>query len=161
MLGTWAIFLSYDGDEPSKLVFVQRCQDSCLVMRDTAGISLRLGKAIRTLLKVRQETQGTFLVATMILGFLCIFKKSQASATFEALNSACLSRCQRDVRPPVQMRLGPRAFSSVSTGDSGIPSFCEMKDDPAFKPVQGNQTFFRVRASRCKFHLRQQTQGPS
>ena len=37
---------------------------------------MRIGKAIRTLLEVRQETQGTFLVATVILGFLCIFKKS-------------------------------------------------------------------------------------
>ena len=35
-----------------------------------------------------------------------------------------------------------------------------MKDEPAFKPP-GNSAFFRVRASRCPFHLRQQTQGPS
>ena len=73
----------------------------------------------------------------------------------------CLSRCQRDVRPPVEMRQGPRAFSMVSTGDSGIPSSCEMKDEPAFKPLQGNPAFFRVRASQSPFHLRQQTQGPS
>ena len=67
---------------------------------------------------MRRETQGPFLVATVILGFLAIFKKSQASSHFEALNSACVSRCQSDVRPPVQMRWGPRAFSRVSTGDS-------------------------------------------
>ena len=36
-----------------------------------------------------------------------------------------------------------------------------MKDEPAFKPLQGNPAFFRVRASRCPFHLRQQTQCPS
>ena len=59
------------------------------------------------------------------------------------------------------MRRGPRAFSRVSTGDSNIPSSCEMKDEPAFKPLQGNAAFFRVRASRCPFHLRQQTHGPS
>ena len=88
------------------------------------------------LLEVRQETQVTFLVATVIWGFLSIFKKSQASSHFEALNSACLSKCQRDVRPPVQMRRGPRAFSRVSTGHSDIPSSCERKDDPAFKPMQ-------------------------
>ena len=56
------------------------------------------------LLEVRRETQVTFLVATVIWGFLSIFKKSQASSHFEALNSACLSKCQRDLRPPVQMR---------------------------------------------------------
>ena len=73
---TGGIFSSYSWDDPSKLMFVQRCQESSLVTRDTSGISLRIGKAIRTLLEVRQETQGTFLVATVILGFLCIFKKS-------------------------------------------------------------------------------------
>ena len=58
--------------------------------------------------------------------------------TFEALNSACLSRCQRDVRPPTEVRWGTRAFSMVGTGDSDIPSISEMKDEPAFKPLQGN-----------------------
>ena len=101
------------------------------------------------------------LVATVILGFLSIFKKSQVSSPFETLNSACLSRCQRDVRPPVQMWPGPRAFSSVSTGDSAIPSSCEMKDEPAIKPLQRNPAFFRVRASQCPFHLMQQIQGSS
>ena len=43
--------------------------------------------------------QGHFLVVTVILGFLSIFKKCQASSPFEALNSALLSRFQRDVRP--------------------------------------------------------------
>ena len=103
----------------------------------------------------------SLLVDTVILEYLSIFNKSQAMSPFEALNSACLSRCQRDVRPPVQMRRGPRAFSRVSTGDSGIPSSCEKKDDPAFKPLQGNPAFFRVRASRCPFHLKKHTRGPS
>ena len=77
------------------------------------------------------------------------------------MNSTGLSRCQRFVRTPVQMRLGPRAFSWVSTGDQDIRSSCEMKGEPAFNPLQGNPAFFRVRASRCPFHLRQQAQGPS
>ena len=111
-------------------------------MRDTSGISKRLGRAIQTLLKARQETEGPFVVATVILVFLSIFKKSHASSPFEALNSASLSRCQKDVRPPVQMRRAPRAFSRVSTGDSDIPSSCEMKIEPAFKPLQGNPAFF-------------------
>ena len=136
-------------------MFVQRCDDSCLVTRDTSGFSSRLGRATWTLLEVKRETDGPFLVATVILGFLSIFNKSQASSPFEALNTACLSRCQRDVRPPVQMRQGTRAFSRVSTGDSDIASSCEIKHQPAFNPLQGNPAFFRVRSSGSPFHLRQ------
>ena len=110
---------------------------------------------------MRQNTHVPCIVARVILGFLSMFKKNQASSPFEALNSACLSRCQRDVSPPVQMRRGPRAFSRVSTGDSESPSSCEMKDETALKPLQGNPVFFRVRASRCPFHLRKQTHCPS
>ena len=130
-------------------------------MKDTSGIFSRLGREIRTLLEVRRETQVTFLFATVILGFLTILRKSQASSPFEALNSVCLSVCQSDVRTPVQIRMGPMAFSVDSTGDSDIPSCCEMKDEPAFKPLQGNPAFFQVRASRCSFPLRQQAQGTS
>ena len=66
-----------------------------------------------------------------------------------------------DVRPPVQMRRGTRVFSMVSTEDSDIPSSCEMKDEPAVKPLQRNLTLFLVRETRYPLHLRQQTQGPS
>ena len=38
-VGTWGIFASSGGDDPAKLVFIQRGQDSCLVTRDTSGIS--------------------------------------------------------------------------------------------------------------------------
>ena len=51
------------------------------------------------LLEVRQEPEVHFLVGTVILGFLSIFKMSQASSPLEALNSVCLLRCQRDVSP--------------------------------------------------------------
>ena len=94
------------------------------------------------LLEVRQETKAHFLVGTVILGFLSILKKRQASSPFEALNSVCLSRCQRDVIPPVQMRRKPTALSSISTGDSDITSSCEMNDKPEFKPLQENPDFF-------------------
>ena len=59
------------------------------------------------------------------------------------------------------MRRAPRAFSSVSKGDSYITSSFAMKDEPAFKPLQGNLTIFRVRAPWNPLYLRQQTQGPS
>ena len=88
---------------------------------------------------MRQETEVHFQFGTVILGFLSIFKKSQASSPFEALHSVCLSRCQRDAIPPVQMRRRPTAFSRVSTGDSDIPSSCEMKQEPEIKAMQGNR----------------------
>ena len=94
------------------------------------------------LLEVRQETEVLFLVGKVILVFLFIFKKSQASSPYEAMNSVCLSMDQRDVRPPVQMRRTPTAFSRVSTGDSDMPSSCEMKDESEFKPLQVNRAFF-------------------
>ena len=51
-------------------------------------------------LEVKQETEVHYLVGTVIMGFLSIFKKSKASSPFEALNSVCLSRCQSDMIPP-------------------------------------------------------------
>ena len=36
--GTWGIFSRYSGDGHSKLHFVQRSQNSCLVMTDTSEI---------------------------------------------------------------------------------------------------------------------------
>ena len=103
---------------------------------------MTLSRTIRTHMEGKQETEVHFLVATVILGFLSIFKKRKASSPFEALNSVCLSSCQSDVIPPVQMRQRPTAFSRVSTRDSDIPSSCDMKHEPKFKPLQGNPAFF-------------------
>ena len=94
------------------------------------------------LLEVSREIKLPLLVGTVILVFLSIFTKSQASSPFEALNSAHLSKSQMDVKPSVQKRLRTMAFSRVSTGDSDIPSSCEMKDEPAFKALQGKPAFF-------------------
>ena len=101
-----------------------------------------LGRKTQTLLDVSREAKLPLLVGTVILVFLSIFRKSQASSAFESLNSARLSKSQMDVRPSVQKRLRTMAFSRVSTGDSDIPSSCEMKNEPAFKPLQGNPAFF-------------------
>ena len=59
------------------------------------------------------------------------------------------------------MRLGCRALSRDCTEYSDIPLYCEMKDEPAFKPLQGNLSFFRVRESRYPLHVIQQIQDPS
>ena len=97
---------------------------------------------------MKQETEVHFLFGTVILGLLSIFKKSKASSPFEALNSVCLSMYQSDVSPPMQMRPRTVAFSRVSTGDSDIPSFCEMKNEPKFKPLQENLAFLSQGLSR-------------
>ena len=83
---------------------------------------------LHTLMEVSREAKLPLLVGTVILVFLSIFTKSQASSPFEALNSAHLSKCQIDVRPSVQKRMRTMAFSRVSTVDSDIPSSSEMKD---------------------------------
>ena len=81
-----------------------------------------LGRKIQTVLEVSSEAKLPLLVGTVILVFLSIFTKSQASSPFEALNSVQLSKSQMDVRPYVQKSLRTMAFSRVSTGDSDIPS---------------------------------------
>ena len=122
-------------------------------MRDTLGFSLRLGRAIGTPLEVRRDTLVPFLVATEILGFLSIFKWSQASYPFEALTPAFLSSFHRYIGVPVEMRREPSAFSRVCTGDSYIHSSFEIKHDPAFKSRQGNPALFSVRSSRLSLPL--------
>ena len=94
------------------------------------------------LLEVRREAKPTLLIGRVILVSLSIFTKSQASSPFEVMNSAHLSMFQKDVRPSVLKRWRSMAFSRVSTGDSVIPSSCEMKYEPAFKPLQRHPAFF-------------------
>ena len=91
---------------------------------------------------MRREAKRALLFRTVILVFISIFTKSQASSTFEAMNSAHLSMCLKEVRPSVQKQRRTMAFSRVSTGDAVIPSFCEMKYEAVFKPLQGNPAFF-------------------
>ena len=92
--GTWVTFSNYGRNDRKKLVFAQRNQHSGPVTRDNSEMSMSLGRAIRTLLQVRREIEAPFRVAIVILGFLSIFNKGQASPPFEALNSACLTNCQ-------------------------------------------------------------------
>ena len=44
--------------------------------------------------------------------------------------------------PTVHMSRKHMAFSIVSTGDSDMPSSCEMKDETEFNPLQGNRDLF-------------------
>ena len=105
-------------------------------------LELRLAPGVYSLVTNIREAKRPLLVGTVILVFLSIFTKSQASSPVEAMNSAHLSMCQKDVRPSLQKWWRTMSFSRVSLGDSVIPSSCEMKYEPAFKPLQGNPAFF-------------------
>ena len=107
------------------------------------------------------ETQGPGPLSTGKLGFLSIFKITQVSSHFEALNSESLSSCQRNVRPPLIMRQGARAFSKFSKSESDLHISCEKKDQPEFDRLQGNPAFFQVITSHCPFPMRKQTLGPA
>ena len=89
------------------------------------------------------------------------FQKESGIITFWSTEFRVPLKVQSEVIPPVQMRRRNTAFSRVSTGESDIPSSCEMKDEPEFKPLQGNPAFFWVGASRGPFLLRQKTHEPS
>ena len=58
------------------------------------------------LLEVSREAKLPILVGTVILVFLSIFTKCQASSPFEALNPAHLSKSQMDVTPYVKVVSG-------------------------------------------------------
>ena len=75
------------------------------------------------------------------IGIPINFQEESGLGTFSSIELRGPLEVSRDVRPPVLMRLGPRAFSRDCTEDSDISLTCEMKDEPAFKPLQGNPTF--------------------
>ena len=84
---------------PFKTGFVQRSQDSCLVMTDTSGSYTMLGRKIQTLLEVSREAKHPLLIGTVILVFLSIFTKSQASHPFDTSRGALSSLLQKVTMP--------------------------------------------------------------
>ena len=90
---------------------------------------------------MRRETEGHFLVGIVILGCLTIYKKSQTSSTFEALNSVCHSRFQKDVRPPVEMR-GRLGLSVWALQGFRNPFICDMNDEPSLSLCRVFQASF-------------------
>ena len=95
------------------------------------------------------------------IGIPIYFQEESGLGTFRGIELRGPLEVSRDVRPPFQKRLGPKAFSRDCTEDSDIPLSCEMKDEPAFKPLQGNPTFFRFRESQYPLHVRDQIHCPS
>ena len=79
-----------------------------------------------------QGGQASLISWNSYIGIPINFHEEAGMSPFQELNSAHLSNSQIFVRPSVQKRLRTMAFSFVSTGDSDIPSSCEMKYEPAF-----------------------------
>ena len=77
---------------------------------------------------MRREAKRPLLVGTVILVVLSIFMKSQASSPFEAMNSAHLSMCQKDVRPSVQKSFKKKQPSNTlkHNPDSFMGDFCQI-----------------------------------
>ena len=105
--------------------------------------------------------QGSLSSFHRDIGIPINFQEESSLVSFGSLELREPLEVSRDVRPPVQMTRGTSVSSRISTQDSDIPSSCQMKEEPAFKPLQGNPTLFLVRESRYPLHLRQKTQGPS
>ena len=77
-----------------------------------------------------------------VIGNPIKFQEDSSLVSFGSLELHEPLEVSRDVSAPVQMRRKPMALSRVSKGDSDMPSYCEMKDEPEFKPLQGNNAFF-------------------
>ena len=95
------------------------------------------------------------------IGIPIRFREESGIVTFGSIELGSPLEVSSDVRTSVLVKCGSRAFSRDCTEDSDIPLSCERKDEPAFKPLQGNPTFFQVRESRYPLHMRQHIQGPS
>ena len=63
------------------------------------------------------------------------FQEESGLGTFLSVELRGPIDVSRDVPPPVQMRLGSKAYSRDCTEDADIPLSCEVKDEPAFKPL--------------------------
>ena len=98
--------------------------------------------------------QSSFSSFHSDIGIPIKFHEQSGLGTFSSIELHGPLEVSRDVRPSVWMRLGPRAFCRECTEDSNIPLSAEMKDEPAFKKLQGNPTFIGVRESLYPLHVR-------
>ena len=92
--------------------------------------------------------QGSLSSFHRDIGILINFQEESSHVSIWSLELHEPLEVSRYVSPPVQMRWGTRVSYMISIQYSDIPSFCKMKDEPTFKPLQGNPTLFLVRLSR-------------
>ena len=92
--------------------------------------------------------QGSLISWHSYIGIPINFHEESGIVTFWSTELSTPPKSQIEVRPSVQKTLRTMAFSRFSTGESDIPSSCEMKDEPASKALQWKTALFWVRASR-------------
>ena len=129
-------------------------------MRDTSGMYTSRGRTVRTLLKLSGSSGLFFSLAQ------CYWDSYQFSWRVRHHHllkhwTPSASQSVNRWEDAVQMRRTPQSFSRFSTRDSYIALSCVLKDEPAFKPLQGNPTFNRVMISEYPLYLMQKTQGSS
>ena len=83
--------------------------------------------------------------------------------------SGIINFCSTELHEPIEVSMGcearvqrrwrPGAFCSVSTGDSDILSSCDMKDELAFKTLQGNPAFFLSQGISRSISLKPENTG--
>ena len=76
------------------------------------------------------------------IGIPIHFQEESGNVTLGSIEFSVPLEGSKGYEAPVQMRRTPTAFSRLSTGDSDMPSSCEMTDEPEFKSLQGNRAFF-------------------
>ena len=86
--------------------------------------------------------QGSLSSFHRDIGIPIKFQEESNLVSFWSLELHDPLELSSDVRPPFQMMRGTRVSSRISTQDLDIPSSCQMKDEPAFKALQGNPTLF-------------------
>ena len=86
--------------------------------------------------------QGSLSSFHRDIGIPINFQEESSLVSFLSLEFHRPVAVSRDVMLPVQMRRGTMVSSRISTQDSDIPSSCDKKDEPKFKPLQGNLAFF-------------------
>ena len=79
--------------------------------------------------------QGSLSSFHRYIGIPVNFQEESSLVSFLSLELHRPLEVSREVRPPVQVRRGTSVSSRISTQDSDIPSSCQMKDEPAFKPL--------------------------
>ena len=79
------------------------------------------------------------------IGIPISFEEESSLISFWSLELHETIEVSRNVRPPVQMTWRTTVSYRISTEDSDIPSSCDMKHEPKFKPLQVNPAFFWVR----------------
>ena len=80
--------------------------------------------------------QGSLSSFHRVIGIPINFQEESSLFSFRSLELHRPLEVSRDMRPPVQMRRGTRVSSRIFTQDSDIPSSCDMKHEPKFKPLQ-------------------------